>query len=528
MRPDPAADLEPIMKLRDIRLSARLGLAFGLILLLVLAIAGLGAFQLGRIQKLNAEQVALDAQQGLGREWRALTELNLSRGMALAKAGSNSDVRELSEAPMKATSQRISSTADALAAALVGDTAHQLLQAALDHRQRYSALRDGLFKRQRQGDVVGAAEDADKLLMPAGSAYLASVAALEKHLGQVLQASVEAQSEVARRAIFAQGLLALLAVGLGAVMAWLTTRSVTLPLQAAIAASRRIASGDLSQRLALDRRDELGDLGDALDAMTLQLSQSLREVLVSSDTINHASQEVASGSADLSARTEQAAGSLQTSASSIEQLAGTVRSSAEAAQQASLLAAHATEVAQRGGVTVNQVVSTMDEINASSRRIADIIGTIDGIAFQTNILALNAAVEAARAGEQGRGFAVVATEVRNLAQRSAAAAREIKGLIGASVERVQAGSRQVADAGVTMSDIVASVQRVNDIIGEISTAAVEQSQGIAGVSTAVNEIDGMTQQNAALVEQSAAAAESLKEQAMRLNDLVSTFRLQAA
>ncbi len=516
------------MKLQHIRLSARLGLAFGLILLLVLAMAGLGAFQLGRIQQLNAEQAALSAQQGLGREWRALTELNLARGMTLAKAGSNSDVRELSEAPMKATSKRISVTADALGKALTGDTERQLLQAALDQRQRYTALRDGLFKRQRQGDVVGASEDADSQLMPAGNVYLASLAALEKHLGVVLQASVDAQSELARRAILAQGLLALVAVAAGAAMAWLTTRSVTLPLEAAIAASRRIASGDLSQRLSLDRRDELGELGDALDAMTLQLSQSLREVLVSSDTINHASQEVASGSADLSARTEQAAGSLQDSASSIEQLAGTVRSSADAARQASVLAGHATDVAQRGGATVRQVVSTMDEINASSRRIADIIGTIDGIAFQTNILALNAAVEAARAGEQGRGFAVVAAEVRSLAQRSAAAAREIKGLIGASVERVEAGSRQVADAGVTMNDIVTSVQRVNDIIGEISTAAIEQSQGIALVSTAVNDIDGMTQQNAALVEQSAAAAESLKEQASRLGDLVSTFRLQAA
>ena len=516
------------MQLHNIRLSVRLGLAFGLILLLVLAMAGMGAFQLSRIQALNDEQSALTAQQQLGREWRAQAELNLSRGMALAKIGSNSDVRDLTEAPMKATSQRIASIAEQLGKVLTDDASSQLLQAAVAARQRYVALRDGLFKRQRQGDVVGAAEDADSKLVPASAAYLASVDALDKHLGEVLRTSVNAQDEVARRAIVAQGLLAVLAVGAGAVMAWLTTRSVTRPLQAAIAASRRIASGDLTQRLALDRRDELGELGNALDGMTLQLSQSLREVLLSSDTINHASQEVASGSADLSMRTEQAAGSLQDSASSIKQLAGTVRSSAEAAQQARVLAAHATDVAQRGGVTVGQVVNTMDAINASSRQIADIVGTIDGIAFQTNILALNAAVEAARAGEQGRGFAVVASEVRSLAQRSAAAAREIKSLIAASVERVEAGSRQVADAGTTMADIVASVQRVNDIIGEISTAAVEQSQGIALVSTAVNDIDGMTQQNAALVEQSAAAAESLKDQASRLGTLVATFRLRAA
>ena len=516
------------MPLHHIRLSVRLGLAFGLILLLVLAMAGLGAFQLAQIQALNAEQATLTAELQLGHEWRAQSELNLTRGMVLAKAGSNSDVRELSEAPMKATSQHISRITEQLGKALLDDTARPLLQTALDHRKRYTVLRDDLFKRQRKGDVVGAADDADSQLKPLSVSYLGSVQALEMHLSSVLQTSHNAQGELARRAMLSLGGLALLAIVVGAAMAVLTTRSVTLPLQAAIAASHRIAGGDLSQPMALDRRDELGDLGNALDAMTLQLSQSLREVLVSSDTISHASQEVASGSADLSQRTEQAAGSVQDSASSIEQLAGTVRSSAEAARRAGVLAAQATEAAQRGGVTVGQVVSTMDNINASSRQIADIVGTIDGIAFQTNILALNAAVEAARAGEQGRGFAVVASEVRSLAQRSAAAAREIKGLIAASVERVEAGSRQVADAGNTMNDIVSSVQRVNDIIGDISTAAVEQSQGIALVSNAVNDIDGMTQQNAALVEQSAAAAESLKDQARRLSTLVATFRLQAA
>jgi methyl-accepting chemotaxis protein len=209
----------------------------------------------------------------------------------------------------------------------------------------------------------------------------------------------------------------------------------------------------------------------------------------------------------------------------MEQLTGTVKQSADSARQANQLAASAAEVAQRGGSVVSQVVSTMDEINASSKKIADIIGVIDGIAFQTNILALNAAVEAARAGEQGRGFAVVASEVRSLAQRSAEAAKEIKGLIGASVERVEAGSKLVADAGQTMGEIVGSVQRVSDIIGEITAAAAEQSDGIGQVNTAVTQLDQMTQQNAALVEQSAAAAESLKDQAMRLAQVVATFRL---
>jgi methyl-accepting chemotaxis protein-2 (aspartate sensor receptor) len=246
----------------------------------------------------------------------------------------------------------------------------------------------------------------------------------------------------------------------------------------------------------------------------------------SADSIQTASTEVAVGNQDLSQRTEQTASSLQQAASSMTQLTSTVNQSAEAASQANQMAGSASAVALRGGEVVSQVVSTMNDINQSSRKIADIIGVIDGIAFQTNILALNAAVEAARAGEQGRGFAVVAGEVRSLAQRSAEAAKEIKGLIGSSVDRVEAGSRLVGDAGSTMNEIVASVQRVSGIIGEITAAAAEQSAGIGQVSSSVGQLDQMTQQNAALVEQSAAAAESLKGQAARLAQLVSVFRLQ--
>jgi methyl-accepting chemotaxis protein len=266
----------------------------------------------------------------------------------------------------------------------------------------------------------------------------------------------------------------------------------------------------------------------------LQLQQALRhveralgDVRRSAESIRTASSEVASGNIDLSQRTAQAANSLQQTATSLEQLTSTVRQSADAASQANQLAGAAASTAQRGGTVVAQVVSTMQDINTSSRKIADIIGTIDGIAFQTNILALNAAVEAARAGEQGRGFAVVASEVRSLAQRSAEAAREIKSLIGASVDKVESGSRLVADAGSTMGEIVASVQRVSDIIGEISAAAGEQSQGIVQVNGAVAQLDQMTQQNAALVQEGAAAAESLREQSRQLAAVVAGFRLDA-
>ena len=319
-----------------------------------------------------------------------------------------------------------------------------------------------------------------------------------------------------------------LAIALGTLVSWLTSRSIIAPVERAAQLAGTIATGDLTTAIAAHGRDETARLLQSLASMQDALRRLVGDVRESAESIQMASTEVASGNADLSARTEQAASNLQQTASSMRQLTGTVRQSADAASQANQLASSASAVAQRGGEVVAQVVSTMDEINASSKKIADIIGVIDGIAFQTNILALNAAVEAARAGEQGRGFAVVAGEVRSLAQRSAEAAKEIKALIGTSVDKVETGSKLVQDAGTTMNEIVASVQRVSDIIGEITAAASEQSSGIGQVNVAVTQLDQMTQQNAALVEQSAAAAESLKEQARKLTGVVSTFRLRAA
>ena len=285
--------------------------------------------------------------------------------------------------------------------------------------------------------------------------------------------------------------------------------------------------GDLTQRLPAGGRDEVGRIASSFNLFAEKIQRILMDVRSASNSITTASSEIAIGSQDLSQRTEETASNLQQAASSMEELTATVRQTADAAQTANQLASSASSAAARGGEVVGQVVSTMDEINASSKKINDIIGTIDGIAFQTNILALNAAVEAARAGEQGRGFAVVASEVRSLAQRSAEAAKEIKTLIGASVTSVEAGSRLVRAAGESMNDIVGSVQRVTDIIGEITAASTEQSSGIAQVNDAVVQLDRMTQQNAALVEESAAAAESLKDQAHRLTEIVSVFRLGA-
>ncbi|MDC8783961.1 methyl-accepting chemotaxis protein [Roseateles koreensis] len=311
----------------------------------------------------------------------------------------------------------------------------------------------------------------------------------------------------------------------GAALAWRLSRSIVLPLRAATRFSEGMAQGDLSGHLTIEGQDETADMMHALLAMQGALAQIVGQVRESAESIQVASAEVAGGNLDLSTRTEQTASNLQQTASAMSELTGTVGHSAESAVMAKQLAGEAAQAAERGGDVVTRVVSTMGEISGSSKKIADIIGVIDGIAFQTNILALNAAVEAARAGEQGRGFAVVAGEVRQLAQRSAEAAREIKGLIGASVERVEAGTTLVGNAGNTMQDIVGSVKRVADMIGEISSATSAQSLGIGRVNTTITDLDQMTQQNAALVEESAAAAQSLKEQAIRLSGLVSSFKL---
>ncbi|MEN5423390.1 methyl-accepting chemotaxis protein [Comamonas aquatica] len=319
------------------------------------------------------------------------------------------------------------------------------------------------------------------------------------------------------------GLLLLVAV----VMArWLVV-NITRPLQQAVQLTATIGGGDLNVAAKTDRRDEFGHLMNALDAMAERLRQVVSEVRSGVGEVSDAAAEIAKGNADLSTRTEQTAANLEQTAASIEQLTATVHQSADTSRQANQLAATAVQAAERGGAVVQQVVHSMDQINASSRKIGDIIGVIDGIAFQTNILALNAAVEAARAGEQGRGFAVVAGEVRTLAQRSAEAAKEIKGLIEASVGTVAVGADQVGQAGQSMQEIVASVRRVTDLIGEITAAANEQRDGFGQVNQAVSNLDQMTQQNAALVEESSAAAKAMHEQAQRLMQTMAVFQVGA-
>lgn len=322
-------------------------------------------------------------------------------------------------------------------------------------------------------------------------------------------------------------LIALLtgAVALAAVMGLMITRMITGPLRVAVDVARRVAAGDLTSVVEVRSKDETGQLMAALKEMNTNLGKIVGQVRNGTDSIATASKQIAAGNADLSQRTEEQASSLEETASSMEELTSTVKQNAENAMQANQLAAGASLVAVKGGNVVGQVVTTMSSINESSKKIVDIISVIDGIAFQTNILALNAAVEAARAGEQGRGFAVVASEVRTLAQRSAAAAKEIKELISDSVSKVEDGTKLVGEAGSTMDEIVTSVKRVTDIMAEITAASQEQSEGIGQVNTAVAQMDEVTQQNAALVEEAAAAAESMQEQAQSLAQAISTFRL---
>ncbi|BDT74312.1 hypothetical protein os4_38650 (plasmid) [Comamonadaceae bacterium OS-4] len=349
---------------------------------------------------------------------------------------------------------------------------------------------------------------------------------LIQHVDELSEATVAATQQRAKNIELVLALLGLTTV-VGAVwFSWRMQRHLVQALQHARAVAGEVAQGNLSLRVDSERDDELGDLLRSLGKMSAQLSQTMHLVSQSAESLQITSAEISAGNQDLSQRTEQTASNLQAAASAMEQLTTTVSQTAEAAGRANQLASSSADVAAQGGSVVSMVVDTMDGINASSRRIADIIGVIDGIAFQTNILALNAAVEAARAGEQGRGFAVVATEVRSLAGRSAQAAREIKTLIGASVERVQTGSSQASHAGDTMADIVGSARQVAQLIGEITLASAEQSAGIHHVNASVVQLDQMTQQNAALVEQSAAASASQREHADRLVELVSAFRLQ--
>jgi methyl-accepting chemotaxis protein len=514
------------MFLSNISISKRLAIVLGAILALFVASSLIAVLQLSKLHSEIDTMIQDNLKtERAGVDWLRYTTSGVQRAAAIAKSSDTSLVAYF--APASAESISLTNDLQKLIEAQMDTPEERDLFAKVGAmRKEYLAAREEVGKLKQAGDADGAGRVFTERFEPTSRSYIAGVTQMVAQQRAQLDAAAKRSEDLRAQTSLMLVVCSSLSLVLGIFLSLLLARSITQPLRQAEAMAQSIADMDLTDAPQLSYTgDETGRLLRAIDQMRSALQHSLQQVRGAVDSISTASQEIATGNRDLSARTEQTASNLQETASSMEELTSTVRQSADAANQANQLASSAAHVAQRGGQVVSQVVATMQEINGSSKKIADIIGVIDGIAFQTNILALNAAVEAARAGEQGRGFAVVASEVRSLAQRSAEAAKEIKGLIDASVISVESGSRQVQDAGNTMNEIVTSVGRVSDIISEISAAASEQSQGIGQVNTAVNVLDQMTQQNAALVEESTAAADSLKEQAHLLADAVGNFKL---
>jgi methyl-accepting chemotaxis protein len=513
------------MSLTNMKIGARLGVGFGLVMVLMVTLIVVGLIRLAGIGKINdriidKDWVKTDAAQTIN----AVTRTNARRTMELFITSDNDKVSSIYQS-IDANKKTIDKALETLDKLVYEPEGKALLAHIKESRAAYVTSFSNVARLLAEGKRDEAASMMSSETLPTLDALQQDITAmvdLQKQL--VNTGSSEARQNIAsaRNLMIGLGLAAVL-IGIG--FAYVIARSITQPLHEAVRVAQTVTSGDLSSRIVVQTRDETGQLLQALDAMNESLKRIVSEVRVGTDTIATASSQIASGNQDLSSRTEEQASSLEETVAAMEELTSTVKQNADNARQANQLAVSASEVAVKGGAVVLQVVDTMGSINESAAKIVDIIGVIDGIAFQTNILALNAAVEAARAGEHGRGFAVVAAEVRNLAQRSAAAAREVKTLIGDSVDKVEAGSKLVTQAGATMNEIVTSVQRVTDIMGEIAAASEEQSAGIEQINKAMSQMDEVTQQNAALVEEAAAAAESLQGQASNLAQVVSVFKL---
>jgi methyl-accepting chemotaxis protein len=512
--------------LNNLKIGSRLSLAFGAVLLLTVLV---GLIAINRIGAVN------DATKEIATNWlvsiRSLGEYQatintMRRSEARATLSSNPKDWAEQEKRMVTLREKAASALKVYADLIVNDEERKIYQEITSAEKNYYALVDDLFKHFRGSDPVNASRA--HYSVETFQAFNALLKVVDKDIEFQSKGSDEdyAASQAAyRQTVVVVSVMLVAAVAIGALLALTITRSITVPIGEAVNLAETVAAGDLSTEVRVNRSDEVGQLLGALAKMNENLSRVVGTVREGSESVSTASAEIAQGNNDLSARTESQASALEETAASMEELSSTVKQNADNARQANQLAQSASAVAVQGGEVVGQVVDTMRGISESSKKIADIINVIDGIAFQTNILALNAAVEAARAGEQGRGFAVVAGEVRNLAGRSAEAAKEIKALITDSVTRVDEGTQLVDRAGATMQEIVSSIKRVNDIMGEISAASNEQSQGVAQIGEAVTQMDQATQQNAALVEEMAAAASSLRGQAQELVQTVSVFKI---
>ncbi|MDN2672333.1 methyl-accepting chemotaxis protein [Janthinobacterium sp. SUN026] len=511
--------------LRNVSIGVRLGLGFAVILLFSMLITGISVWRLHDVAMATRTMMELPlAKERYISDWYAKIDSGVRRTTAIARSSDTSLGAYFAE-EAKQSSVVSGELQKKIEALISSPEEKELFRLVSEQRKVYLDSRAQVSKLKADGQEAEAEKAFQGIFVPGSTKYLKVVNDMLQHQRASIDTTAREIDEVAKTSRNLLLTLAVLALGFGVVCAWLLTTGIVRPLRTAVEIARKVADGDLTAQIEASAKDETGQLLLALKDMNTSLLNIVSEVRAGTDSIATSSTQIAAGNQDLSSRTEEQAGSLEETASSMEELTSTVKQNADNARQANQLAASAAQVAVKGGAVVAQVVGTMESINASSNKIVDIISVIDGIAFQTNILALNAAVEAARAGEQGRGFAVVASEVRNLAQRSASAAKEIKTLIGASVEQVNAGSMLVAQAGSTMNDIVDSVQRVSDIITEITAASSEQSVGIDEINRAIGQMDAVTQQNAALVEESAAAAESMQHQAHNLAQVVSVFKL---
>nr|WP_198982748.1 methyl-accepting chemotaxis protein [Herbaspirillum sp. ASV7] len=514
--------------IQHLKIGSRLALGFCLILLLATAILLIGLWRMAELE--SSSEYVIDKKVAAMTTAMNMREAGSELALALRKVVTPTDAAE-----GKAEDQHLGKILQAygryekeITTLASTGRGKELLAATSGESKKLFPIVENIRQQVASNNYFDAAQLLKSDFLPAHEKWMGSVAALATFQQDDMKAAHAQAQDSYRKAQIGMLIMGVITLGLGFFLTFVITRSIINPLKRAGGIAATISSGDLTQEFHDQGRDEAATLVNALGAMQANLASTLNEVKESAAVIAVASHEIARGNVDLSNRTESQASSLEETASSMEQLTSTVQQNAENARQANQLVVSASDYATKGGRVVGDVVATMGSIKESSSKIVDIIGVIDGIAFQTNILALNAAVEAARAGEQGRGFAVVASEVRSLAQRSATAAKEIKQLISDSVEKVDAGGKLVDEAGATMSEIVTSVKHVADIMGEITAASQEQSAGIAEVNNAIAQIDEITQQNAALVEQAAAAAESLQEQSDVLARAVAVFRLRTA
>ncbi|MDR3368109.1 methyl-accepting chemotaxis protein [Rhodoferax sp.] len=512
--------------MNHLKISTRLTLGFASITLAFLVLAAFAVLRMNHVSQAIDQMETESRLLSLAEQWHADVRQNSARSLAAAFSPGPA-MFEFFKADMAATSAETTITQKSFLEIAKDEGSLKRAQAVGEVRKSWLAMRDQVNTLKAAGDDAGAQALVRDKLVPATTDYLRVTQLLvDGEIANVhtTRTGIEA---MLRQLFMLGGVLLALCIGIAVFASWSISRGIAKGIDMASSAAERFGEGDLSQALPQEGKDEIAHLLQALSRMQASLIGVVQRVRQGSESVATASAEIAQGNNDLSARTESQASALEQTAASMEQLSATVKQNADNARQGNQLALNASNVAVQGGEVVAQVVETMKGINEASRKIADIISVIDGIAFQTNILALNAAVEAARAGEQGRGFAVVASEVRSLAGRSAEAAKEIKTLINTSVERVEQGTMLVDEAGSTMTEVVTAIKRVTDIMGEISAASSEQSQGVSQVGEAVTQMDQVTQQNAALVEEMAAAASSLKSQAQELVQTVAVFKLGA-